>query len=73
MFNCIKCNKICKSKGGLTKHLKICENENNEDKQVENNSCKYCNKNFFNCYSLKRQNTYHQRNEAILVSTILFP
>lgn len=48
MFNCTNCDKICKTKAGLTKHLKVCSTSSH------NNICEYCEENFSNSYTLKR-------------------
>ncbi len=47
MFNCNLCNKICKNKSGLTKHILKCE-------ETSQKNCDYCKKEFKSIYSLKR-------------------
>jgi hypothetical protein len=47
MFTCSNCNKVCKNKGGLTKHKNVCKEENRK-------ICPYCKYEFNTVQNCKR-------------------
>jgi hypothetical protein len=47
--SCSKCNKICKNKGGLTKHENVCQEEN-KNRRI----CPYCKREFNTVQNCKR-------------------
>ena len=59
MFYCSICKKECKNKGGLTKHMNIC-NETNK-------KCEYCDKIFYSSQCLKRhlENSCNEYNNIL--------
>jgi hypothetical protein len=53
LLSCHKCNKMCKSKAGLTLHIKSCFKD-------EEKICKHCDKEFSSLYNLRR----HQEDKS---------
>lgn len=51
MFTCSNCDKVCKNKGGLTKHKNVCENANQEENKK---ICPYCKYKFNTVQNCKR-------------------